>query len=74
MPAAPKCYACDASATGSRDFTYLSGGNIKPACTRHRDDTLKPWICPCGTAVRKGSVEIDGQGWHAKCHAEACAD
>ena len=72
----PECYACDAQATGSCDRTHHAEGTRVPACDRHRDSKAKPWnICPiCLGPTRPGSVVIEGQAYHAKCHKADCED
>jgi len=43
--AAPKCYACDATATGTRAF--IVGNKLRPACERHRDDLAAARVFLC---------------------------
>ncbi len=65
------CYACDARSSGVRD-RRPEGGITEAACARHADPTItvREICCYCDGATRKGSLVIDGEGYHAKCHAE----
>lgn len=67
------CYACQAKVAGLRD-RRPEGGDLECACARHADPTIKvTWVCMyCNEPTRKGSVVVDGQPAHAKCHREAC--
>jgi hypothetical protein len=69
-----KCYACGLEATGLRD-RRPEGGEVEPACLRHAEPRLVPiLVCIyCGDPTRKGSLVVDGEQAHAKCHREACA-
>jgi hypothetical protein len=68
------CYCCDGRAVGIRD-RRPEGGDIERACARHEDPTLFPvFVCMyCDEPVRAGSVVVDGDYAHAKCHREECA-
>jgi hypothetical protein len=65
------CYACGVKATGLRD-RRLEGGHVEAACPRHADPRI-PTYCACvycDGPVRKGSITIDADFAHAKCHVE----
>ncbi|MFA5053242.1 MAG: hypothetical protein WC565_04250 [Parcubacteria group bacterium] len=68
-----KCYACERPAVGLRD-RRPEGGELEPACRRHADPSIRTYAACiyCDGPVRKGSVSIDGEWAHAKCHEEAC--
>ena len=68
-PGQGKCYACDAPAVGRRNRQDDPEGKWVPACKRHREVELCIY---CNAPVRKGSLEIDGDPAHKKCHLEAC--
>lgn len=67
-----KCYACDCTnVVGYRD-RRPEGGINEIACKRHAD----PWIkvfeacIYCNGPVRNGSLDIDGEFAHKKCHEQ----
>lgn len=68
-----RCYACSAVAVGVRD-RRPEGGMIEAACKRHADPTIPtfPGCMYCNGRIRPGSVAVDADFAHAKCHAEAC--
>lgn len=72
MNNATKCYACNADATGKVDHN----GEIKPACARHAQAKLGhvDACLYCGVRTRPGSIRVDGEPAHAKCHRIACND
>ena len=69
-----KCYACDAKAVGlcDRRKHYVEDALV-PACERHADPTVKCYEACfyCNGQARKGSLDIEGNFAHAKCHREA---
>ena len=46
---------------------------MERACARHADPTIKVYAACmyCNGAVRKNSLDVDGDFAHAKCHKEA---
>lgn len=66
------CYACDARSVGLRDLRP-EGGDLEVACRRHADPSIETYAACmyCDGPVRAGSLEIDGNFAHAKCHREA---
>ena len=65
-----RCYACD-----SHKLVGVArhNGTIEPACKRHTDPTIKAYFgCMfCNGPVRAGSLAIEGDYAHHKCHDEA---
>jgi hypothetical protein len=70
-----KCYACDARPVGLADRRFSAEGDLEPACARHRDPAIKVYdACMyCDRAVRSGSLDVDGNFAHRKCHKEVTA-
>lgn len=68
-----KCYACDSKSVGFADRSH-DGEGMVCGCKRHADPTIRTFAACvyCSNPVRSGSVEVDGNFAHAKCHAEAC--
>jgi hypothetical protein len=69
------CYACRKPAVGYRD-RKPEGGKLEVACKRHADPTVKvaaPLCIYCNAPVRLGSVSIDDDYAHAKCHRRESA-
>lgn len=71
-----KCYACDCTKViGFRD-RRPEGHGLEVACERHADPTIEVFeACMyCQGPIRKGSLIIDGEFAHQKCHVEVEAD
>ena len=67
-----KCYACDAAATGTRDYSYEQGRGLEPACCRHRDDAGHvPDECECGRATQAADVDRRNERARQGIEAEA---
>lgn len=66
-----RCYACDCSAVGFRD-RRPEGKDLEPACERHAEPSVTVYraCIYCNGVVRAGSLMIDGDYAHAKCHKE----
>lgn len=71
-----RCYACDAKATGYTERGGPGVSDLLPACPRHADHRIGTFdaCIYCNGPVRAGSVDIDGEFAHVKCHKEACRD
>ena len=68
------CYACNHAAVGFRD-QRPEGGMLEPACGRHADPTIKTYdaCIYCDGPVKTGSLVVDTDFAHKKCHhAESC--
>lgn len=63
------CYACGKPATGLRD-RRPEGKSLEVACPRHADPTIPCFAACiyCSRPVRRGSLSIDGEHAHARCH------
>jgi hypothetical protein len=71
-----KCYACDCTrVVGYRD-RRPEGGEREVACARHADPTIPVYeaCIYCDGKIRRGSVSIDGDFAHKKCHHQVCTD
>lgn len=65
-----ECYACDCqTVVGLRD-RRPEGGSLETGCERHADPTIATYAACiyCDAPVRKGSVSVDGNFAHKRCH------